>query len=320
MFKVDFQKAFDSVRWDHLDDILGKIGFGDKWRGLIHGCLTSSKASILVNGSPTKEFLFHRGLRQGDPLSPFLFILVMESLHVSFQRLIDRGLFSPILIGKDIKIPISHLFYADDAMFIGKWSYTNVNAVMMMLQWLRNSFFWGADMEDKKITLVRWRKVMAHKQNGGLWINSLYALNLALLFKWIWRFLSSQSDRFWIGILKAIAKLKYKGIDLPDFYKLVIGNGNNTKYWHDKWYEDIIFKEKFHRLFNLESQKDVSVAHKLQCHDLASSFRRPPRSGIEESQLTEISHLISCVVLSPSCDRWSWTLNGLGDFSVKSAR
>ncbi|GKB10821.1 RNA-directed DNA polymerase, eukaryota [Tanacetum coccineum] len=90
MFKVDFQKAFDSVRWDHLDDILGKFGFGNKWRGWIRGCLTSSKAPVLVNGSLMDEFSFHKGPRQGDPLSPFLFILVMESLHVSFQRLIDR--------------------------------------------------------------------------------------------------------------------------------------------------------------------------------------------------------------------------------------
>nr|GEZ57332.1 RNA-directed DNA polymerase, eukaryota, reverse transcriptase zinc-binding domain protein [Tanacetum cinerariifolium] len=106
MFKVDFQKAFDSVRWDHLDDILSKYGFEIKWRG---------------------------GLRQGDLLSPFLFILVMESLHVSFQRLIDRGMFDPILLGKENRVPISHLFYADDAMFIGKWSRSNVNVLMMML-------------------------------------------------------------------------------------------------------------------------------------------------------------------------------------------
>nr|GEX48344.1 RNA-directed DNA polymerase, eukaryota [Tanacetum cinerariifolium] len=132
-FKVDFQKAFDSVRWDHLDDILGKFGFEIKWREWIRGCLQSSKASILVNGSPTDEFSFHRGLRQGDPLSSFLFILVMESLHVSFQRLIDRGMFDPIFLGKENRVPISHLFYADDAMFIGKWSRSNVNVLMMML-------------------------------------------------------------------------------------------------------------------------------------------------------------------------------------------
>nr|GEW62438.1 RNA-directed DNA polymerase, eukaryota, reverse transcriptase zinc-binding domain protein [Tanacetum cinerariifolium] len=112
LFKVDFQKAFDSVRWDHLDDIL---------------------ALVLVNGSPTDEFTFHRGLRQGDPLSPFLFILVMEILHISFQRLIDRGMFAPITVGNDNTVPISHLFYADDAMFIGNCTCKNVKVLMLML-------------------------------------------------------------------------------------------------------------------------------------------------------------------------------------------
>nr|GEX69046.1 RNA-directed DNA polymerase, eukaryota [Tanacetum cinerariifolium] len=133
VFDLEDMKAFDSVRWNHLDDILGKFGFGIKWRGWIRGYLQSSKASVLVNGSPTDKFSFHRGLRQGDPLSFFLFILVMESLHVSFQRLINRGRFDPIFLGKENRVPSSHLFYADDVMFIGKWSRSNVNVHMMML-------------------------------------------------------------------------------------------------------------------------------------------------------------------------------------------
>ncbi|GJY75420.1 RNA-directed DNA polymerase, eukaryota, reverse transcriptase zinc-binding domain protein [Tanacetum coccineum] len=56
IFKVDFEKAYDSVRWDFLDDILVKFSFGIKWRGWIQNCLNSSKGSILVNGSPTEEF------------------------------------------------------------------------------------------------------------------------------------------------------------------------------------------------------------------------------------------------------------------------
>nr|GEU42927.1 RNA-directed DNA polymerase, eukaryota [Tanacetum cinerariifolium] len=88
LLKVDFKKAFDSVCWDNLNEILGKFGFKNNWRGWIRGSLNSSKASVLVNGSPTNEFSFHKGLRQGDPLS---FILVMESLQVSFQKLIDRA-------------------------------------------------------------------------------------------------------------------------------------------------------------------------------------------------------------------------------------
>nr|GEU53912.1 hypothetical protein [Tanacetum cinerariifolium] len=84
--------AYDSVRWDFLGDVLNRFGFGAKWCGWIQECLRSSCGSVLVNGSPTKEFQFYKGLKQGDPLSPFLFILVMESLHLSLKRLDDAGL------------------------------------------------------------------------------------------------------------------------------------------------------------------------------------------------------------------------------------
>ncbi|GJZ19504.1 RNA-directed DNA polymerase, eukaryota [Tanacetum coccineum] len=77
------KRPYDSVRWDYLDDVLNLFGFGAKWRSWIQNCLHSSRGSVLVNGSPTSEFQFHKGLKQGDPLSPFLFILIMESLHLS---------------------------------------------------------------------------------------------------------------------------------------------------------------------------------------------------------------------------------------------
>ncbi|GJS00005.1 RNA-directed DNA polymerase, eukaryota [Tanacetum coccineum] len=88
-------------------------------------------ASILVNGSPTSEFPFYCGLKQGDPLAPFLFILVMESLHISVSKAVNEGVFKGLSIqGSD---PISHLFYADDAVFIGEWSEENlVNLVRIL--------------------------------------------------------------------------------------------------------------------------------------------------------------------------------------------
>ncbi|GJS10251.1 RNA-directed DNA polymerase, eukaryota [Tanacetum coccineum] len=132
IFKVDFEKAFDSVRWDFLDDILDKFGFGTKWRGWIQGCLSSAMGSILVNGSPTSEFKFHKGLKQGDPLSPFLFILVMESLHLSFNNVLNAGLFKGIRINSSLTL--SHLFYADDAVFIGKWDKANFTDIVQVLK------------------------------------------------------------------------------------------------------------------------------------------------------------------------------------------
>nr|GEX14572.1 RNA-directed DNA polymerase, eukaryota [Tanacetum cinerariifolium] len=125
IFKVDFEK------WDFIDDILRWFGFGEKWYKWIQSCLYSSRGSVLVNESPTKEFQFHKGLKQGDPLSPFLFILVMESLHISFQRVVDASLFNRIKL--DSSLQISHLFYADDAIFMGQWSQCNIDTIIRVL-------------------------------------------------------------------------------------------------------------------------------------------------------------------------------------------
>nr|GEX90040.1 putative RNA-directed DNA polymerase, eukaryota, reverse transcriptase zinc-binding domain protein [Tanacetum cinerariifolium] len=124
VFKVDFEKAYDSIRWDFLDNVLKKFGFGDRWRGWVQSCLSSSRGSILVNGSPTKEFQFYKGLKQEDPLSPFLFILVMKSLHLSFQNVVNEGMFEGISIGSSVKL--SHLLYAYDVVFMGQWSDSNI--------------------------------------------------------------------------------------------------------------------------------------------------------------------------------------------------
>ena len=119
-FKVDFEKDFDTVRWDFSDDVLKKFGFGNKWCEWIQKCLKSSRGSILVNGSPTEEFQFFKGLKQGDPLSHFLFILVMECLHLSFQNVVDAGMFTGISLNHSVNL--SHIVYADDAVFVGQWN------------------------------------------------------------------------------------------------------------------------------------------------------------------------------------------------------
>nr|GEU70763.1 RNA-directed DNA polymerase, eukaryota [Tanacetum cinerariifolium] len=199
-FKVDFEKAFDSIRWDYLDDVLTMFGFGIKWRGWISGCLKSAIGPVLVNGNPTTKFQFHKGLKQGDPLSPFLFILVMESLHLSFRRVMDAGLFSGISINNSLTI--SNLFYADDVVFI----------------------------------------------------------------------------------------------------------------------DDMALKHRYPRLYALELSKHISVSEKLSSDSLVFSFRRIPRGGIEEEQQRYLQTRIEGIILAPMSDRWIWSYESSGEFSVKSAR
>nr|GEZ32709.1 coatomer beta' subunit [Tanacetum cinerariifolium] len=112
--------AYDSVRWDCLLDVLEAFDFGSIWCKWIRGTFAYAKALVLVNGSPSNEFYFHCGLKQGDPLSPYLFILIMESLHVCFSRVVGDGLFHGIRLNRSLVL--THLFYADDALFIGEWS------------------------------------------------------------------------------------------------------------------------------------------------------------------------------------------------------
>nr|GEX60891.1 RNA-directed DNA polymerase, eukaryota, reverse transcriptase zinc-binding domain protein [Tanacetum cinerariifolium] len=131
IFKVDFAKAYDSIRWDFLDDVLISFGFRSKWRSWIRGSLSLGKASILVNGSLTPEFHLHRGLNQGDPLAPFLFLLIIESLHLSFSQAVEEGIFIGFRV--DHSITLFHLFYADDAVFIGEWSHSNLKGIMNIL-------------------------------------------------------------------------------------------------------------------------------------------------------------------------------------------
>ncbi|XP_057759999.1 uncharacterized protein LOC130980324 [Arachis stenosperma] len=69
--------------------------------------------SLLINGSPSKSFKMERGLRQGDPLSLFLFVLVVEVLHRMIEEAVRHGRISPLLVGKD-NIELSHLQFADD--------------------------------------------------------------------------------------------------------------------------------------------------------------------------------------------------------------
>ncbi|GKA71395.1 RNA-directed DNA polymerase, eukaryota, partial [Tanacetum coccineum] len=380
IFKVDFEKAFDSIRWDFLDLVMDKLGFGSKWRVWIQGCLSNARASVLVNGSPTEEFEMFRGLRQGDPLSPFLFILVMEGLHAITRHMLDLNLFNGALVGQS-NLQISHLMYADDinvhksniigvnvssqltdamAKYVGckvaslplnylgvsvgcnmsrganwlpiiwkfssklaHWKvrllsvggrlsliksvlgnlptyymslYLMPSSIQKKLEMMRNKFFIGGEEGERKITWVKWEKCLSSRELGGLGIGSIHALNLGLIFKWIWRFLSHKNDLWarvisniygikgginedhsiqssWGIILSSIRKLKLKGLDVLSMCKRKLGNGILTSFWDDDWCGIGPLKILFSRIYLLDLDKGCNVANRLPLSDWSSILR-----------------------------------------------
>jgi retron-type reverse transcriptase len=85
--KLDISKAFDTLNWAYLLDVLRACGFSQKWRNWVADILGSSSLRIIINGQRSNAIKHRRGVRQGDPLLPFLFILAMDPLY----RMIDKA-------------------------------------------------------------------------------------------------------------------------------------------------------------------------------------------------------------------------------------
>jgi hypothetical protein len=119
VFKIDLEKAYGNVSWEFLQFCLQRNGFPLITINLIMFCVSSSSLAILWNGRRLPSFTPTRGLRQGDPLSPYIFVLCMESLSQVIIKEVDDGHWNPVRLSKNGP-PLSHLFFADDVLLFTK--------------------------------------------------------------------------------------------------------------------------------------------------------------------------------------------------------
>ncbi|XP_057444580.1 uncharacterized protein LOC130736815 [Lotus japonicus] len=445
--KLDMTKAYDRVEWSFLERTLTHFGFPPQWIKVVMGCVNTVTFSVLINGSPDKCFAPGRGLRQGDPLSPYLFILCAEVLSAMFQHAIASKTLSGIRITPRAPV-ISHLFFADDSIIFAKastqeaatilhilhsyeaasgqkinldkseisWSRgvlkTRVDELKLLLQmkavashprylglptlvgrsktqvfsfardrgwkklkgWkertlsragrevlvksvaqaiptyimgcfaLPNSlcnhieslisrFYWGGDVDKRKLHWLSWGKITKRKAKGGLGFRSIKEFNQALLAKQWWR-LRTNPNCLLARILKAryhpSSELANAQIGYHPSYtwrsilgaKSVIdngsawriGNGRSVRIWKDKWLPHMLTPRTGIGI-NTSDMLPVWVSelinnetHTWDTRKIAEFFTQPEAEMILKIPLPS----------QPRDDQLMWTHTKQGIYSVKS--
>eukprot|EP00253_Pinus_taeda_P036591 PITA_36591 len=131
LLKIDLSKAFDSISWDYMQKVLNAFGFDNAWIRWVSSLISSAFFSILINGIPTSTFRASRGIRQGDPLSPFLFIIMAEGLGRSIKNSIQSQVLKGISLHQTPTI--SHQQFVDDNMIFGYSSVQEARALNSLL-------------------------------------------------------------------------------------------------------------------------------------------------------------------------------------------
>uniref|UniRef100_A0A2N9I5I3 Reverse transcriptase domain-containing protein n=1 Tax=Fagus sylvatica TaxID=28930 RepID=A0A2N9I5I3_FAGSY len=228
--KLDMSKAYDRVEWDFLEAIMRKLGFDDQWVSVIMSCVRTVQYSVLLDGVPKGYIIPSRGIRQGDPLSPYLFLLCAEGLSALLRQASISGRLRGIQTSHGGPW-VSHLFFADDSLFFSHATIADSERFMDILNlagreilikavaqaiptyamncfklpktWCEeiNSliarYWWGQKNEERKLHWIRWDKLCTAKPDGGLGFRNLHMFNMALLANQSWRLLQNPQSLFY---------------------------------------------------------------------------------------------------------------------------
>ncbi|XP_042958229.1 uncharacterized protein LOC122293848 [Carya illinoinensis] len=224
MLKIDMAKAYDRVNWDFLLKLFRAFGFSERFCRLIGNCIKSPWFSILMNGTLKGFFNSSRGLRQGDPLSPYLFIVMEEILTRLLRKNFEEG-----RIGKyhhPIGAPlVSHIFYADDVLIFvngGKCSIKNLMHVLELYEkWS------GQKINKQKSALFASKKIASNRKRSLLRITgfrevmnvpfSILSRINSLLANFLWGETANKRKLHWMSWKKVCKPTKEGGLGIRDF-------------------------------------------------------------------------------------------------------
>ncbi|CAJ2665276.1 unnamed protein product [Trifolium pratense] len=252
-YKIDLEKAYDNVDWSYLRSCLRDFGFPPITIKLIMHCVSSSSLSLIWNGNRLLNFSPTRGLRQGDPLSPYLFVICMEKLSLAIVEAVQDNCWKPIRVSKNGPC-FSHLFFADDVLLFSKATCSQgrlmANLFNNFNQMTRN-FIWKGS-SNKGIHLVGWSSITQTKSDGGLGIRLAREANTAMLGKLVWD-IQQNSPKPWVLMLRSkylqhqpfinaptqpgspiwnsISKAK---MILADGFKYRVSDGSSL-FWYSPW-------------------------------------------------------------------------------------
>jgi hypothetical protein len=129
--KLDISKAFDTVNWPYMLSILTHLGFGPKWREWISALWCTDSSKVMLNREPGQRILHCRGVRQGDLLSPMLFLLAMEPIHMLFKKAQHDGMLAKLSPDCDA---FRVYLYADDASIFINPTIADLHVTNFILQ------------------------------------------------------------------------------------------------------------------------------------------------------------------------------------------
>ncbi|RVW80668.1 Transposon TX1 uncharacterized 149 kDa protein [Vitis vinifera] len=338
MCKLDIEKAFDRVGWKFLLAVLKQMGFGERWIMWIKWCISTVRYSVLINGSPSGFFQSSRGLRQGDPLSPYLFVIAMEVFSCLMRRAISEGFLSgwrvrglKVNLEKSELIPVGMVTDIEDlALELG----CKVGGLPSRYLGLPL----GAPFKSEVV-----ESGLLGKEERWFGGKNLALMNKALLGKWNWRFAierevlwkkvishkygveeggwctRAERGRHGVGLWKAIRK---EWLGMYSSLAFRVGNGRRVRFWKDKWCGDEPLYESFPSLFAISQAKDAWVSDVWNPDGVGDGWTPLFSRALNDWEIEMMEQFMLKIqafrVQRENEDKMVWTTSKSGVFSVKS--